>query len=420
MDNNKSLEILKLNKVTIKGYPIIASFITSIELYESITQPGITGFIVIRDYQGLQELGGVFANDDIVIDFTVDGDEGNTLQLKYKIITNEGSRYLTKNTYDVMRLGFCSPWLVDGLTRFVSKPFGTVDKPMLISEIVEDLLKECGAEIGFIEPTKQKFENFVTPLWTPYHSIKYLLGFATNDNYSGGYVCWTDLKTGKVNVTSLDYMLKGSLGYYKSFVVNSSNLRYSGRVVEMNIEGFYDSIRMVNTGLPKTDVYGFNFDKKTHTKTDKNITTNVQTRLGKKFPLPNAFKDEKKYTFSNFISLFPPTSETIADDDTKLTDLIDGYLANKYSFLTTDVTKINIQTLGEMNRRVGWKALLEYPSIRAKTTNNEDSTEQKQLKGDYLIREIKHVFSLTDDYKQYITLVSDGFQEFDGNLIEWV
>lgn len=416
MDNNQTFELLKIRQVSLKGHEINIANIISVELYESITMPGIVGYINIRDYEGLQEVGNIFANDDIILNFGIDGDEANELTLKYKIYTNEGSILLPNNTYDVLRLGFCSSWIIDAFTRLVSKPYGNVDKEITTTEIVADLLKECGANLGLIEKSKQKFENFVTPLWTPYHSIKYLLGFSTNEDSNGGYLCWTDLKTDKVNVTSLDYLTQGNLGLYESFIINSNNIRYNGRVVEMSIESCYDTIRMVNNGLPKTDIYGFDYNTTKFTKTDIGIKETTQTRLAKKFPLPTSFFEDK-YKSSSFVPLFPPTSESTTEQTLK--DFIEGHLNNKYSFLTTDTFKINILTLGETKRRVGWLALLEYPSQSGKNANESDVTDNRQLKGVYLIREIKHVFSLYEDYKQYITLVSDGYQEFNGDIIEW-
>jgi hypothetical protein len=412
MENNKTVEVVKLRKVTIKGYEIETSFITGIEIFESITQPGITGFIDIKDYQALQEVGNIFADDDIVITIGVDGDEGNELNLKFKIFTNEGSKQLALNTYDYLKLGFCSPWLIDGLTRLVSKPY----EKKLISEIVQDLLVECGATIGYIEPTKSKLENFVSPLWTPYHTIKHLLGYAINENKVGGYLCWTDLKTGKVNVTTLDYMLKGTLGKYDTpngFEVNSSNMRYSGRVKSMSIECSYDTIRMVNTGIPNTRYYAFNFDTNKIVATKNSMKEDKQTRLGAKFPISTKYND-KKYITHKFTSIFPETADSIASDETKLTDLIEGLESTKYAMLMTDALKINIETLGETKRRVGWLAQLSYPSVGV---NAGDKTGNKQLKGMYLIREIKHSFSLFGDYDQYITLVSDGYKEFDRDLL---
>jgi len=412
MSNNKTVEIVKIRKVTIKGYKIETSFITNIEIYESITQPGITGFIDIKDYQALQEVGNIFADDDIIITIGVDGDETNELNLKFKIFTNEGSRQLALNTYDFLRLGFCSPWLIDGLTVLMSKPY----ENKFVSEIVQDLLVSCGATIGYIEPTKTKLENFVSPLWTPYHTIKHLLGYAINNSKVGGYLCWTDLKTGKVNVTTLDYMLKGTLGKYVDpygFQVNPGNMRYSGRVKSMSIENSYDTIRMINTGIPTTKYYAFNYDTSKVISSKNTMSDDKQTRLGAKFPITSKYKD-KKYITTKFTSLFPETAESIASDDTKLTDLIEGIESNKYSMLMTDAIKINIESLGETNRRVGWLAQLSYPSVGV---NSGDKSGNKQLKGLYLIREIKHTFSLYNDYNQYITLVSDGYKDSPLDLI---
>lgn len=416
MDNNRQT-ILRITKITIKGISINLAYASKVEFYESLSQPGITGFITINDYQALQEIGDVFSNDEIVFTFGIEGNESD-YTLKYTIYTNDGSRHLTRQTYDVLRLGFCSPWMIDALTRNLSKPYGTVDEPMKISDIVKDLLTECGAEIGYIEPTKQVLENFVTPLWTPYHSIKYLLGFATNEDMKGGYICWTDFKTGKVNVTSLDYLLQGTLGKFESFTVNATNPRYVGSIIEMNFETNYDSIRMVTNGLPNTIVASFNYDKTKYMETNKNVNDDVLTRLGKFLPIPTRYQDDK-YLNVEFTPLFPPTAESIASDDSKLTDMVDGFLLNKYAFMSVDTFKLNIKTRGETNRRAGWLANLKYPSADAKNMNRGSRTENKQYAGDYLIREIKHEFGLNVDYTQYVTLVSDGFQEFSGDGIKW-
>lgn len=419
MQNNLTQEVLKLRKVTIRDYNLELISISNIEIFESLSMPGITGYISFKDYQAFQELGNVFADDDIKISFSVDDDEANELVLNFKIFTNEGSRQLPLNTYDVIRYGFCSPWLVEGIALSTSKPY----ENKKISEIVEDLLKECGAEIGFIEPTKQTLETFVTPFWSPYRSIKYLLSFAMNEESVGGYICWTDLKTGKVNVTTLDYVLKGNLGHYKGdngsgFNVYPANIRYSGRVKNMTVEASFDSIRMIDTGVPDTKFYAFNFDKKQIMKSKDNIITSKQTRLSKKFPLLQKYTD-KKYANHKFLPIFPQTADSIASDDSKLTDIIDGVEKNTYSFLTTDVFKINIEAIGEINRRVGWLADLDYPSVGANANKDNDTVGNKQMKGTYLIREIKHQFSLSQDYTQYITLVSDGFKEYTRDLITW-
>lgn len=415
MENNLKLELLKLRKITIKGYELNLATVSNIEIFESLTRPGITGLIDIKDYQALQELGNVFADDIISITFSVDNDENNELVLNFKIYTNEGSRQLALNTYDVLRLGFCSPWLVDGLCRNLSKAYSNKK----ISYIFEDLLKECGADIGYIEPTKQELESFVTPYWTAYHSIKYLTHFALNENDLGGYICWTDLRSGKVNVTTLDYLLSGKLGKYKEgFTVYPANYRFSGRVKNILIESSYDTIRMVNNGMPETRYYAFNYDTKQIVNTTDNIASFKSTRLSKKFPLSINYNTDR-YVSHKYSPLFPQTANSIASDENKIMDLLNGYSKTNYAYMSSDVFKINIESLGEINRRVGWLTELDYPSVAANSNQNNDPVGNKQLKGMYLIREIKHQFSLLQDYTQYITLVNDGYFENNNDLITW-
>lgn len=414
MSENKTIEILKLRSVTIAGYDVETSFV-EITIYESLSLPMISGNITIRDYQGLQEIGNIFAGDDLEIAVYVDNDEANEVILKLKIISNEGSRQLSLNTYDILRLEFASPWWVEAVGRTISKPY----KDKFIHEIVEDLLtKECSAEIGIIEPTKHKLESFVTPWWTPYHSIKYFKQFALSEQDQGGYVLWTDFKTGKVNFTTLDYLLRGNLGKYKSFLVYTDNNRYSGRVIGMNIEQNYDLIRMLNNGMGNSRFYIFNYDKKKIYKTENDVTKTKLSRLGSKFPLDKKYM-EPKYINHNYSSFFPKTKAPLTDDD-KIKEIADGIEKTNYAYMTVDTIKINIETLGEMKRRVGWIAELKYPSAGANAGETGDKTGHKQYAGWYLIREIRHEIDMKKDYTQIVTLVGDGFKEFDlPEMIDW-
>jgi len=407
-----SVENIKISKAKINDIDIQLEHIYIIDIYESLMQPGITGFIQIIDFQAIVELGNVFAGDDLLLEFTVQEEGKKTITNKFKIYSLEGNKLLPDKNYTVSVFGFCSPWLIDGLTKIVSKNY----EEKYIHEIIADLLKECGAEVGFIEPTKQKLENFVTPLWTPYHSIKYLLGYALSKTNNAGYLCWTDLMTGKVNVATVDYLNKGTLGKFKSFTVYPSNIRYEGRIHECSIETNYDIIRLINNGLPATKVYGFNYNKGKEFVSDKKLSDLTSTKLSKKFPIPTKYKD-KQYTSFRFIPLFPNNKDSIASKDNLLQDLLDGSLLNEYTLLTTDVFKLNILTSGEPDRRVGWLAEVDFPSQNKIVGNKEGN---KQLKGDYLIRDIKHSFSYMMEYRQAITLVSDGYKEFNRpEIMDW-
>jgi hypothetical protein len=325
MDNSNTFESLRIKKISINGTDIELSFITSIDIYESLSQPGITGFIAIQDYQGLRELGNVFSGDILEISFGVDGQEEFDIETKFVIYTDEGSRVLPQQMYDVLNLGFCSIWLRDALSKSISKPY----KDKYIHEIIEDILiTECsGANIGYIEPTLQKLEHFLSPRWTPFHIIKHLLSFALNKDKIGGYICWTDLKTNKINVTTLDYLVKGNLGKANnSFIILPGNKRYQGRIKNLTFESSFDSFRMVTTGIHDSVYYGFNFDKNEFITTKDKITDLKNSKLSNKFPFESNYASNKKYSTYKFCPIFPSTDTTISSDDTKLTDLLEGAL----------------------------------------------------------------------------------------------
>ena len=141
----------------IKGVEILPQAISEVNIYESILNPGIMGNMTIADWQGLDEVGQVFGGDDFEIVFKTEDD--TELSLKYKIYSNVTSNDPGRS-FNTSGYSFCSEWMIDGLTRQISKHY----KDKYIHEIIKDLLTECGAKIGFIEPTKQKLNHFTTPL----------------------------------------------------------------------------------------------------------------------------------------------------------------------------------------------------------------------------------------------------------------
>jgi hypothetical protein len=397
---------IKLEKFTIKGIEILGETIASFDIYESVTQPGITGEIEFADWQGLNEIEQIFAGDDIEIAFS--SEDKSVLSMKFKLYACENMQIHDKQTYKTMKYQFCSPWLIDALVRQISKPY----KEKYLHEIIEDLLKECGAQIGFIEPMKQKMECFVTPLWTAIHSIKHILTFAKNKNDVGGYVLFTDLKTGKVNCCTIDYMYKKSLGYYEEFLFHPGNEFYEGKIRHITMESNYDIIRHINQGMNKYEVEGFWYDKNKFIVTKDTIKDYKHKHLGTKFPVNPEYLD-KKYWSKEYTTLYPKQAAAVTNEKDFM-DLLDGKQYFRYTMLFSDIFKLNISTQGETTRRVGWLAKVDVPSQNEET--NKDG--YKDYKGDYLIRDIRHTYS-QGVYMQFICLASDGFKMFTGNALGW-
>lgn len=395
----------ELKKVSIKGYDVYPQAVGELNIYEGITNPGITGGITLADWQGFDEIGEIFGGDDINITFATE--DNPDLVMKYKIYAAKPSVSF-QNTMQPITYHFCSPWLIDAFTRQISKPY----KEKYIHEIIRDLLTECGADIGFIEPTKQKLPRFTTPLWTAIKSIHHLLSFAVNQQDRGGYVFWTDMRTGKVNVTTVDYLFKGSYGKEASkFLSLPLNEFYESRINDLSFESNFDIIRYLNQGAAKSIAQGYNYDKNKLYTFDKSINEVQYSHLSSKFPV-NASYNNKKYSTIRGCYLFPSKDDLVTDDK-MFSDLLDGKIKSRYVRLFSDIFKINITTNPSSSRRAGNLVELEYQSADKSVV-----TKNKMYSGLYLIRNIRHMI-FNGIYNQAVTLIADGYKESKNDLITW-
>lgn len=395
----------KVKTFKIKGVEILPQAIGEVNFYESILSPAILGDLTIADWQGLDEVGEVFGGDDFEIQFLTEDSE--ELSLKYKIYATN-LKVDPSLSFNAVSYNFCSEWLIDATTRQISKSY----KDKYVHEIIKDLLTECGAKIGFIEPSKQKLNHFTTPLWTAIHSITHLCSFAMNKQDVGGYIFWTDLKTDKVNCTTIDYLYKGSHGILeKPFTTIAENQMYENRYSSLNMESNFNIIRYVNQGMTKTRYDGYFYDKNKVYSTKDNIKEITHKHLGTKIPISMKYLD-KKYNSIHSCMLHPSTDDLITDDK-MYEDIVDGFMKRRYVDLFADCFKINISMNPSSKRRAGNICTLDYQSQDTPKTKVD-----KQYSGKYVIRDIRHCI-FNGNYMHALTLMSDGFKQSSRDLITW-
>lgn len=395
---------LQLNKLAIGGIRLDPACCNRVSIYESITQPGITGTIEFKDWQGLMELGQPILGDDIDISF---GSEDRSVHsLKFTLLSIGSIQEFEDATFNVYQVTFCSPWLVPAFSSQISKAY----KDKYIHEIVQDLLTECKAKVGFIEPTKQKLEHYCSPLWTPARSITQLLSYAINEQRVGGYVMWTDYVTGKVNCTTVDWILKNMGQTDKPMFMKAGNWKYEGRVHSMTVEQDFDLIKFLNMGMGKTQIFAMDYDRDQHYITKENIKEYTHQHLAKKYPIPEKYFSEE-YMSKTSSELYPVKEAIVEEDDFK--DQVDGNLFSTYTWFFSDINKVNVLVNPNSDRRVGMKQRLDYPSV-----NEAKKDFSKQFQGNYLIRSIHHIIT-QGDYIQAVTLASDGYHSHDKPLVSW-
>jgi hypothetical protein len=394
-----------LKNITIKGIELLPQAIGEFNIYEALEVAYITGNITIADWQGFDTLLDVFGNDDIDISFSTEN--STELKMKFKIYQCTNAVEVGK-PFQPIRFDFCSPWAIDAVGRQISKPY----KQKYIHEIIEDLLKECGATIGYIEPMKQKMDRFTTPLWSPIRSINHLLTYAMNKQGVGGYVIWTDLMTEKVNVTTIDYLFKSSYGTATNkFKYLPENQLYDSLIKSLTVESNYSIINALNNGAYKNVHQGFNFDMKKEYSFSKNVTQVEHQHLATKFPLPTALTSDKYKTITGCY-LFPSEDNLITDENL-VKDLIDGRAKTKYVNLMADCFKFTILTNSLASRRVGHTADVEFQGEDKSTANmNEHYT------GKFLIKKIRHmIYKGTSE--QLVTFIADGYMKSKASIVGW-
>lgn len=402
MDNQTNQ--FNVKSFRIKQIEVLPQAIGEFNIYESLQSPAIVGDFTIADWQGFDEVGEIFGGDDFEVIFSTE--EQTELSLKYKIYASD-LKVNSGNTFNTTHYKFCSPWLIDGLTRQISKHY----KDKYIHEIVQDLLIQCGAKIGYIEPTKQKLNHYTTPLWTVVHSINRLSSMAMNQQDVGGYICWPDLKTDKVNFTTMDYLYQGKGGILeKPFTSVSPNQFYENRIDTLNFETNFDIIKYINQGMNKTRYDGYFRDKNLVFSTKESINQIPHTHLSKKLPINKEFQD-KKYDSIHSCLLHPTTDSLMPL--TTYSDLVNGFMKYRYMLLFSDVFKINMLTNPASNRRIGNLCKLDYQS-----QDVPKSKTDAQYTGDYVIRDIRHAI-FNSGYSQIITIIGDGFKMSTRQLVEW-
>jgi hypothetical protein len=405
MSTPNNIYNFELKQITIKSEIVLPQAVGELNIYEGINNAGITGTFTIADWEGYDEVGEIFAGDDLQIEFK--STDQPDLVLKYKIYA-AATGVNVGNTFQPITYKFCSPWLIDAYTRQISKPY----KEKFIHEIIKDLLEECGAEVGFIEPTKQKLDRFTTPLWTAIKSIHHLLTFAMNASDTGGYVFWTDMKDGKVNVTTMDYLFKGTMGTETSkFMSLPLNEFYEARINDLTFESYFDIIRYLNQGTAQTINTGYHYDKNKLYTFDKSVEKNTHTHLSTKLPI-NSKYNTKKYASVKGTYIYP-NKDALITDDKLYTDLVDGKAKTRYVRLFSDIFKINIMTNPCSGRRAGHLVELEYQSA-----NKGTPTKNLHYSGKYLIRNIRHMI-FNGVYNQAVTLICDGYKETKRELVSW-
>ena len=412
--------IVKFETFKIKDITFDPTNILSLDIYESLEFPGVTGRLTFQDYSATRERENIFAGDAVEISFSREQDP--PLVFNFVLSESMGDSAPDDTHYNISSIKFCSPWMLEAFTRKRSRSWGGDGTGKLISEIVQELVEECGGQIGTFTPTKQTLERFVSPYWSPIDTIRYLMNFAIDENDNGGYLLWTDVELDKVNFIPIGVLMNGDTAINYGEVpfdlrMNPANERSAERILTQEVSSAFNILKYADMGMGKSRFAGFNYDKTEVMYANKKVDEYGHSHLSTKLPLNDKFMGLRYRTTKNSF-LFHNTDELIRDtsaDAPLSAELINGKLSNKFSLLFGDMLKIDANLVGEtVDKRVGKLVKLIYPTVDDKITG-----ENQQYTGTFLIKNIRHAIQGMQ-YLNAVTFVADGFKTIErDDMVEW-
>ena len=402
--SNWQLETVEVVSASHGQFDIHVAHLETINIFEGLSEPALTGSITIKDYDGILEIQEIFAGDDINISLKAKG-ESRSLTFNGKIFA-VNQQVSGSQGAPVTVFSFCSNWWFQANTKQVSK----VWKNKTIAEMIEEVITvDCEQEdFQGIHPAPSTIiERLVTPNWTPARILKFLLAYLNGDAGESGYVLWESLYWQAPGVYSLGHLLdpaEGGTNYGRSKIelfLNSPNVQYAGNFNNLWVESLYDEMRYLHQGVYQSDIWVFDYDRNKPYKSTGTASDVNSKHLAHQMPIRESSASEK-YRSTHKSSMYPNTQKFTTEQDFQKG--VDGYRNNRLQMVFSDMIKMSTLLPGDTAREAGEIVKINYPSINK---GSGTDTRHKMMEGDYLIRDIQHVLTYSN-FVQAITFVKDG------------
>jgi len=440
-------------RFSLNGYQVDTSKIVEVEIEEQLDYPGITGRVVLQDFDDIKLQTQLIGYDEINLHMKIREQNFHFSGTNFIVSNGHGDIITTVDTsiHNAIAVNFETRWSVNAFTMKMTKAYtksNSVDgEGWKISDIVKDLVETCGGvpnDEMWIE-TEGTIERFITPKWTIMESLNYLMSIAirkqedaTEDHTSGAYVLWTNIKENPgggnwINFAPLDFLMQDDDNYTTNDETLSRNEFEEASVLSTkvpdqhsiyrihNIEVMqsFDAAIIADTGVANSTTMGFDFDKGVALPI-RNVAGGdepfQQWRLSEGFPVRKFLLHDNFGTLKSAFD-YPNTNTVIAPDGTKDydTDLMTkGKAATKTSLLMADMLKLNILTEGDPEtKKIGRQIQIIVPKAES------GDAKDPQLSGRYLVKENVHVIK-RKFYSNSIVVVREGYNNFQNeNALTW-
>jgi hypothetical protein len=395
----------------------IKNQVITIQIYEDMFSPFITGSLIIKDsldlINALPFAGMEYVELEI---FTPSLDtelkDAGVISGKFYIYKITEREYIAEKNL-VYQIHFISSEAVQDLNNYTSRAYEGK-----ISDIVGNIItKTPGLDTSkklIIEPTKNN-TKFVSNYWSPIKSINFLQQQAVTPNDSSTYTFFEN-RTG-FNFVSLDYL--NDMKPYQEFVygtskddVNSSGgsnrniTRDFKKVLELTVPTGFDYIDRIRSGTYASRLIAHDMTTKRYITRNYDylakFTEGKETRLNK-YPITTEYVVAKvnatimrhevaNQVFSNYGDV--STYKVMQDRVSRMKQ--------------SEANKVTIRVKGRTDYTVGMKIhLTVYTPKPTRESDTQDDIIDKMHSGNYLIAAINHVID-KEQHECFMEIIKDS------------
>lgn len=404
------VSIDKAQIITSKGfYQDISAQIITLQLYEDLFAPFLTGSLIIKESLDLVNLFPFIGEEFLELEITTPSLERGNVKSRFYIykLTN---RELVGDRAVVYQLHFISQEAIVDLNKKISRVFsGKISDivPTFVTGVTDGF--ESGKKL-YVEPTVNNIK-YISNYWSPVENLVYL---TTNASANSPNYTFFENRDGFYFV-SLDALYEA--GVYQEFVydkytrdsgANGTDARNTPedfkRIMEISIPVGYDYMDRIRSGMLSSKAISYDITRKKY-----NVKTyNMFQRFDKQKHLNQYPINSDKSIFRNnsMIINYPRTyGQFNGFGDTSNYSTIQERLS---LMKLAQANRLDITVMGRIDYTVGQKVSVTLNKIEPISKEDTDVVD-KMFSGYYLISAINHYID-RDKHECNMELIKESLQ----------
>jgi len=382
-----------VNVISSSGvYQDITNQILSIQIFEDLFSPFITGSIVLKDPVDLLNIFPFIGEETLELKLSTPTLKNGNINQRFYIYKMTDRDFVGDKVV-VYQLHFTSLDSIIDLNKTISKTFSGK-----VSDIAKTLLtdKTLGLQVTkkcIIEETSNS-TKYISNFWSPIKNLFYCTPNAVNKNKSPSYVFFEN-RDG-YNFVSLESLYQAPTiqnftkdNYVRDERAGGGNIKDLNkdfeRIGTLTIPVQFDYISRIQSGMYGSKQYTHDITNKKITSTNydllqtygkrKHLNENPLASSKAVYRYNSKITYEQKY-YNNFTNFGDSTNSSTAQERLSILKQI-------------ETSKIEITVPGRFDYTVGRKVFVKLNRVETMSEKDKDMTD-KMLSGNYLISAVNH------------------------------